>query len=262
LLSWFATRQRLRLEIPARVLRTNVNGRDVPVVLGGPVVLGTVGGAVVALAALGSGANADGYRIGAALLVVALGLYAAGVWDDRRGDERPRGFRGHLAAARERQLTGGIVKLGSGLVAGVIAGALVEHGWGVAETALLVALGANLINLFDRAPGRAGKVSLAILVPLVIFGLPVWAVTAAGSIAAVVVALPFDLKERAMLGDAGANPPGAVLGMGLALSLPEGWRLVAIALLAALNVASEHWSFSETIARVPVLNALDRLGRS
>ena len=76
-----------------------------------------------------------------------------------RGDERPRGFKGHLGAAGaiHRRL----VKLVAGAVCGTAAGALVSVGGRDRRDRAvpLVALGANLVNLFDRAPGRAGKVA-------------------------------------------------------------------------------------------------------
>jgi UDP-GlcNAc:undecaprenyl-phosphate/decaprenyl-phosphate GlcNAc-1-phosphate transferase len=254
---------RLRLKTPATpgLTRINVNGRNVPVILGGPVALGGIVGLVVALALLVPSNENMPFRLAAALCVVIGLLWLAGSWDDRRGDERDRGFAGHLAAARGFRLTGGIVKLLAGVVAGVAVGFIVAHGWVVVEVALLVALGANTINLLDRAPGRAGKVALVAMILLAPWGAAAWAVAAAGSFGALGAALPADLKERAMLGDAGANPAGAIVGLGLGVSLPEGWRLVAIVILLALNLASERWSFSQAISRVSVLRAFDKIGR-
>jgi hypothetical protein len=243
------------------MIRTNVNGRSVPVALGAPVVVGALAGLAAAVAVLALAGEHPPYHVAAASSLVVLLLWGAGSWDDHRGDERARGFAGHLASARSFQLTGGIVKLAAGVAAGVGAGALVASGSAIIEVALLLALGANTINLLDRAPGRAGKVALVGLVPLAVLGATVWTVTAAGSIAALAVALPADLHERAMLGDAGANPIGGILGLGLGLSLPEGWRWFAIIVLLALNLASERWSFSQAIARVGFLEAFDRIGR-
>ena len=64
-----------------------------------------------------------------------------------------------------------------------------------------------------------------------------------------------------MLGDAGANPLGGVIGLGLALSLGETWRLLAIGVLVLLNLASEKWSFSKLIERSAPLRAFDMWGR-
>ncbi|MDQ3752334.1 MAG: hypothetical protein M3333_05540 [Actinomycetota bacterium] len=247
---------------PARLMRTNINGQQVPVVLGGPLALGSLTGmALVAMTgAVGWGpGRAGSVAAGIALLIVVLTL--AGGLDDRRGNEPDKGFRGHLRAARGGRLTGGLVKLVAGGLAGLAAGALVDGGVMVMVVGAAVALGANLVNLTDRAPGRAGKVWLLVAVPLMVWGDPGWAVAAAPLAGALFGCLGADLGERGMLGDAGANPLGAVLGLGLAVSLPAAGVLVAVVILLAGNLASEKWSFSRAIDRTPWLKAVDRLGR-
>ena len=254
----------LRLHAPPeRLMRTNVSGKRVPAVLGGPHAIAAL--LVLALlqmmAALGWGAartNETGLAVAVVIVVMAL----AGTFDDLRGNERARGFKGHLRAAASLRLTGGVVKLASGSAAGLAAGLLVGDGAEIVEIALLVALTANLVNLMDRAPGRAGKVSLAVAAPLVVVGDPGWVVAAAGLLGALAGCLSLDLSERAMLGDAGANPLGAVLGLGLGVTLETTGRLAAIALLVVLNAASERWSFSRAIERVGWLRALDDIGRT
>jgi hypothetical protein len=63
-----------------------------------------------------------------------------------------------------------------------------------------------------------------------------------------------------MLGDAGANALGAMLGVAAAgLSRPA--RIVLLAGIAGLTAASEKVSFTKVIARTPALNWLDMLGR-
>jgi hypothetical protein len=64
-----------------------------------------------------------------------------------------------------------------------------------------------------------------------------------------------------MLGDAGANPLGGVLGLGLATALDGRGRVVAVLVLVLLNGLSERYSFSRAIERTPVLRQLDLLGR-
>jgi UDP-GlcNAc:undecaprenyl-phosphate/decaprenyl-phosphate GlcNAc-1-phosphate transferase len=72
----------------------------------------------------------------------------------------------------------------------------------------------------------------------------------------------FDLRERAMLGDAGANLLGFTVGLGLYLALP-GWGVAAASTaVAALNVVAETVSLTRVIAAVPPLRWLDRLGRA
>ncbi len=64
-----------------------------------------------------------------------------------------------------------------------------------------------------------------------------------------------------MLGDTGANVVGGVLGLGVVLGTSRDTRLVALVVLALLNVASELVSFTVVIDRTPPLRAVDQLGR-
>ena len=279
---------RLRLAAPEeRLMRTNVDGRRVPVVLGWPLLMGALGG-IGCVAAWSEWSHASssvglGYRhflgvfeeglhwiprqllLGAALLLMVM--FVAGWWDDQRGDERPRGFVGHLGALGGGALTGGVIKLLAGGIVGLGTAVLLLRGFqslrAVVVITLIVALAANLLNLLDRAPGRAGKSFLLIALPLAVFGDPLWRIVAAGAIGAAAAILPLDLKARGMLGDAGANPLGALLGLGLVVAFAGSFRaLVLVALiLLALNLASEKWSFSAVIERTPWLARLDHLGR-
>jgi len=70
-----------------------------------------------------------------------------------------------------------------------------------------------------------------------------------------------DVRERLMLGDAGANVIGAVLGLGVVLGRGEVTRITALIVLVFANIAAEVVSFSNIIERVPALRAFDRLGR-
>ena len=63
-----------------------------------------------------------------------------------------------------------------------------------------------------------------------------------------------------MLGDAGANALGAMLGASAAgLSRPT--RIALLAGIAGLTAASEKVSFTKVIERTPALRWLDMLGR-
>lgn len=278
---------RLRLGAPEeRVMRTNVDGARVPVVLGWPLLMGALAG-IAGVAAWSEWSHASssvglGYRyflsleeglhwiprrvlVGGALLLMVM--FAAGWWDDRRGDERPRGFAGHLGALGGGRLTGGVIKLLAGGVVGLATAAMLLRGFEplryLVVIALIVALAANLVNLFDRAPGRAGKFFLVVALPIAALGDPLWRIVAAGALGAVAAILPLDLKARGMLGDAGANPLGALLGLGLVVTFGGSFRALVVGalILLALNLASERWSFSAVIERTPWLARLDHLGR-
>jgi len=159
------------------------------------------------------------------------------------------------------------------------------HATDVMINAGLIAGGANLLNLFDLRPGRAIKVAVlsGCLIaaggavtggpgPRASNGRPVGGDRSGGGRAAGLVAvaaplgaslalLPEDLGERAMLGDAGANALGAMLGAAAARSLPRPARIGLLAGIVALTVVSEKVSFTSVIERTPPLRRLDMLGR-
>ena len=64
-----------------------------------------------------------------------------------------------------------------------------------------------------------------------------------------------------MLGDAGANALGAMLGAAAAASLPRTGRVAVLAGVVVLTAASEKISFTKVIRRTPPLHWLDMLGR-
>ena len=85
---------------------------------------------------------------------------------------------------------------------------------------------------------------------------------AAAGLGAALALLPEDLGERSMLGDAGANALGALLGLAAATgarsSAALAWRAAAV---TAVTLASEKVSFTKVIAAYPPLDAIDRWGR-
>jgi UDP-N-acetylmuramyl pentapeptide phosphotransferase/UDP-N-acetylglucosamine-1-phosphate transferase len=198
------------------------------------------------------------------VLFAAFGFGLLGLLDDVLGGE-DRGFRGHLRALARGRLTSGMVKLlGGAGIALVLAGQEPFVTWQrLVSDAILIALAANLANLFDRAPGRVIKVSLLAYAPLLaVAGGSVTGVAVAPVMGAAVGLLPEDLKERVMLGDTGANVLGGVLGLVVVLECSRTARNVILPLVILLNLASEFVSFSRIIDAVPPLRAFDRLGRS
>jgi hypothetical protein len=79
---------------------------------------------------------------------------------------------------------------------------------------------------------------------------------------AVSVLLVPDLREQLMLGDAGANPIGAALGLGVVLTFSPTVRTVVLVVVLVLNLVSERVSFSSVIRSVAPLRVLDDLGRA
>jgi UDP-GlcNAc:undecaprenyl-phosphate/decaprenyl-phosphate GlcNAc-1-phosphate transferase len=193
--------------------------------------------------------------------VVSFGFL--GLIDDVLGDGGDRGLRGHVRALLRGRLTTGFVKLAAGAaMAMVLVVAAVPNGKGQAIVdGALIALAANLGNLFDRAPGRTIKVGLLAFVPLAVAAPSAAVVAVAPTIGAAVGLLPGDLRERFMLGDAGANALGAALGMAVVVGVGTDARTVVTAVLLGLTALSEVVSFSRVITAVPPLRALDELGR-
>jgi hypothetical protein len=186
--------------------------------------------------ALGGGKAPARVRVGVAA-VALLGL-ADDLWS---GPER--GFRAHLTKGS----TTGVAKaVGIPLVALATTRSL--------RKATLVALAANVLNQLDTRPGRALKAFLA--------GAALVRGPATGYVPIAVLLAPYDLREMTMLGDAGANALGAVLGYGSVGKLTARGQLFAIAALAGLTAAGEARSLGELIERTPVVSRLDRLGRA
>jgi UDP-N-acetylmuramyl pentapeptide phosphotransferase/UDP-N-acetylglucosamine-1-phosphate transferase len=255
----------------ARSSLARVNYRHQEVVAGLGLLLPL--GLLVWAAPLAVAARADPLRAGRAgllapsglaVVVAGLAFVLLGLVDDLVEDPGgSRGFRGHLRALARGRLTGGGIKLLGGVLAGLLVAGLAVPGdkpaWAVLLGGLVVASAANTANLLDLRPGRCAKVFLPLWVAgcLIDPGGGAWSAGLAG---AALAALPFDLREEGMLGDAGANGLGAVVGT-LLLAGPMWLLWAAAALLVALQLASERVSFSRVIEGNRVLRAADRLGR-
>ncbi len=249
------------------------------------------------------------------LALLAFGLL--GLRDDTRGDIEAGGFVAHFGRSwPQRRLTTGAQKALGGAAAALACTQIALFGnvgslwhsdgwrdgfavmrslesvlmgshdrWAVVPLlrgALIVALSANVLNLLDRAPGRATKTALAWwlcgLVPVAL-AYPVWpqgfhyasvvsarlawqtpALWAAGVVGASVGLLRSEMHERHMQGDTGVNATGAVLGLATVAMSSGTVEWVLLGVLVALNAASERWSFSAAIDAVAPLRWLDRLG--
>ncbi|MGW2172278.1 hypothetical protein ACWC1C_17310 [Streptomyces sp. NPDC001705] len=173
-------------------------------------------------------------RPAAGLAVLAAG--ACGAYDDvaGAGDAR-RGFRAHLTALRDGEVTGGAVKLfgvcGAALAAGAV---LKERPLDRLPAGVVIAGAAHLVNLLDVRPGRAGAAVLALGAPGLLRAGP-GARTAAVATGAAAAVLPDDVAERTMLGDTGAHALGAALGVAV---VAAGGRATVAAHAVALVAAA------------------------
>jgi hypothetical protein len=178
-----------------------------------------------------------GWKVGIANGPAVAAVAAIGLADDLwSGPER--GFRAHL----DRGRTTGVLKLVGIPMVGLLATRRVSG-------ALLVGLAANFLNQLDTRPGRALKAYLAAAVPL------------DAPVGIAVLLLPYDLREMAMLGDAGSNALGALLGLNSVKRFTGRGQWVAIGALAGLTLVGERTSIGAWIERTPGLSWIDRLGR-
>ncbi|MEU0004694.1 hypothetical protein ABZ079_10425 [Streptomyces sp. NPDC006314] len=168
---------------------------------------------------------------GAGLAVLAAGV--CGAYDDVAGDHR-RGFRAHLGALRDGEVTSGAVKLFGMSAAGLVAGALMkERPVDKVLAGVVIAGAAHVVNLLDVRPGRAVGAVLALGAPGLLRKGPGGELTAAAMGAAAAV-LPDDLGERVMIGDTGAHALGAALGTAVvACNRRAGLLAHAVAVVAA-----------------------------
>ncbi|WP_354697424.1 hypothetical protein [Paraconexibacter sp. AEG42_29] len=215
--------------------------------------------------------------------VFVLGVAALGLFDDAYSGPS-RGWRGHGAAVRRGEFPSGLLKaVGTvGLAAYAIqlppypeTGNLAALDIGpyiVADpdshtapyllSVVVLVLSTNLFNIIDLRPGRAAKGLLFVVIGCTIavgtelldaFGVYL------GAIAVVAV---YDLRERGMLGDTGANLLGAVAGLMLVTSITSTLGLaLCAAVLLAITAYGEFRSISAFVERTPGLRHLDSVGR-
>ncbi|MCZ4611496.1 hypothetical protein O3S80_48670 [Streptomyces sp. Lzd4kr] len=159
-------------------------------------------------------------RVSPAVGAAVAGAGICGAYDDIAGavDAR-RGFRAHLRALRDGEVTSGAVKLFGISAAGLVAGAfLKERPLDKLLAGVVIAGAAHFVNLVDVRPGRAAAAVLALGAPG-LFRAGAGAGIAATAMGAAVAVLPDDLGERAMIGDTGAHALGAALGA----AVVAGW---------------------------------------
>ncbi|MDR1775386.1 MAG: hypothetical protein LBS17_02860 [Actinomycetes bacterium] len=218
-------------------------------------------------------------------IVLAVGCFVFGHIDDRRGVRGAGGFHGHMRALLRGSFTTGLLKLfGIGVLslgAGFVASQAnywtmpaTTGGWAwvsVAGWTLIagaaIALTANFVNLCDLRPVRASKVYVFLLLIALVIGLCVRDLRTVSLfffiwfVGPVCATWTYDANEIALLGDAGANPMGAVAGFFLCLLLPWWGLVLYLLVVLALNLCSEKVSYSAVVERTPWLRALDDAGR-
>ncbi len=245
----------------AKLCRPNFRGAVIPATAGVIVMaVGSCGSLVVLIVAT----HSVPVEVAFAGFQAAAGFGVLGLLDDLGGQAGGGGFRGHLRALRERRVTTGAVKMfGGGILALMVAGLITTGGVvPFLRDGAIIALAANLANLFDRAPARTTKVAVVAAVALVgATGAAAPSAIGLLGVGAAVGLAPWELREQLMQGDTGANVTGALLGIGAVATLGNVALWATAGVLLGLNLASERVSFSKVIDRTAPLRFIDRLGR-
>jgi UDP-GlcNAc:undecaprenyl-phosphate GlcNAc-1-phosphate transferase len=260
------------------LVRDNYRGAPLPFPIGTVIPVAALL-ALIPLALLQELADVDVFRAAAYPAVTyVVGVALLGLLDDFVGSglfsaarlERPvapagtpRGWRGHAGAILGGGFSTGAVKAAGslGLALFALSGQDRSAGEYLLAAGVLV-LATNLFNLLDLRPGRSAKVLILLGAALTLGSLDTAGLWTVGLfLGPVLVLLPFDLRERGMLGDTGSNAIGAVAGLWLVATLSTTGQAIALALMLVVTVYGEFRSISALIERTPGLRQLDTLGR-
>ena len=242
--------RRLKLE------RVNFRGAEIPAGFG----------FVLVLAALPVYAGMAAGHMDARTAVFAaavLGFGIIGLLDDMYGTREAGGFRGHLSLLKQGHVSTGLMKA---VLGGVLALSLgfVVSGYSPAEgilNGLLIALSANTLNLLDLRLGRAVScfwVGLLTLAAAQVGRLQTWPELIPVIVPAVWLTM-LDRSAKVMLGDAGSNVLGAVLGLALVYEIGIPAKIVLVIIMVGMHAYSEKYSITKLIEGNRILRQVDRL---
>ncbi|MFI5009763.1 MAG: hypothetical protein ACHQDY_05750 [Solirubrobacterales bacterium] len=248
--------------------RLNYRGRALPLPLG-VLILAAALSALIPLVTIERIASVEVLQPEVlVVLAYASGVACLGLVDDAygardNGEPAPRGWRGHARAVRRGELSTGALKAGGSLGLALLVMSFAERSsgrWLLASAVLVLAT--NLFNLLDLRPGRAIKAFVLLGAGLIAGSgelRPLWALGLFAGPA--LVAGAYDLRERAMLGDTGANLIGGLAGLWIVLTLSATGQAIALALLLVITVYGEFRSISALVEKTPGVRWLDSVGR-
>jgi UDP-N-acetylmuramyl pentapeptide phosphotransferase/UDP-N-acetylglucosamine-1-phosphate transferase len=242
--------------------RVNYRGVRLPVPIGVAIVPAALV-ALIPIVLLARLTSADVFPVDLSLVIAFVpGVALLGLVDDVLSGSS-RGWRGHASQALKGGFSSGLLKAAGTLgLALLVASSLPGSDGEFLLAAAVLVLATNAFNLLDLRPGRSVKAFLVLGLVLTVATQITEPLAALGLfIGPVLVCGFFDLRERAMLGDTGSNVVGALAGLWIVLTLGSGEQVVALVVLAIINIYGEFRSISTVIEKVPGLRHLDSLGR-
>lgn len=193
---------------------------------------------------------------------ITLIIGATGFLDDIAGSRDARGLRGHFSSLLKGKITTGLIKLivitltALVIVFKVDSFSLQEK---LINSGIIILMG-NFLNLLDLRPGRSIKFFLIVSF-LFFYRADNWLYFFPYYLP-LLPYLIYELEGRVMLGDAGANLLGFVLGYNLVNSIPGlVTRYIVFLSLFFLTLLSEKYSYTFIIENNRILKWLDNLGR-
>ena len=242
------------------MIRPNYRGEQIPVSMGICFIPALVINSIILLYC-----NVDSERLLKIymLLFGIMSMCFAGIIDDSIGNRDVTGLKGHFKALIHGKLTtGGFKALLGGFVGLLICVSFDRTIPGIIVGTLVIALSTNLMNLLDLRPGRAIKVYLFISLILFIFGSIFEREMMALILPAVIAYFYYDLKAKAMMGDAGSNVLGVSIGIFIVTSYSLSVQVFWLVLLVAVHVVAEKFSITKLIEKNFILDYIDKLGRN
>lgn len=179
------------------------------------------------------------------LWFVALSISFIGLLDDLFY-EKAKGLKGHLLRLKDGVITTGVLKLVFiFIVAFGLAIVTKREYWYI--DASLISLLANTENTLDTRPTRALKFYILIFLFVFYFSKERLFRSFAFVFLGVIIAFtPYEKKEVVMLGDAGSNLLGVVLGL-VFWGLPLKVRIASIILCLLWQIFADRYSLSKLL---------------
>ncbi|MHB0997734.1 MAG: glycosyltransferase [Armatimonadota bacterium] len=240
----------------AGLIRKNFKGSDIPAGFGFIIFLAAVPLYIGMIAA-----GISSMTLVFAMAVIGFGII--GLIDDIYGTREAGGFKGHLGLLKKGKVSTGLIKaLVGGLIAlyigAVIAGFRIFDGL---LNGLIISLAANTLNLLDLRPGRAVSCFWGGLIALIVIQngrLVIWSELIPVLVSSTWLTLQ-DRSARVMMGDAGSNALGAVLGVAIALETGIMAKVIILVVMVFIHIYAEKYSISRLIESNRVLRSVDRL---